>query len=70
MIQTKTLETSRTVVGEEHIGFFEKAMHHFQSFLAPQIKRQAALSSVVQLKGGIDVIPVQPSEPSKRVSFM
>jgi hypothetical protein len=70
MIQTQTLETSRTVVGEEHVGFFEKAMHDFQSFLVPQIKRQAALSSVIQLKGRIDVIPIQPSEPSKRISFM
>jgi hypothetical protein len=70
MVQTETPETSGAIVAEEHVGFFEKTMHHFQTFVASQIKRQAALSSVIQLKGRIDVIPVQPPKPSKRVSFM
>jgi hypothetical protein len=70
MVQTKTPETSRAVVTEEHVGFFEKAMHHFQTFVASQIERQAALSPVIQLKWRIDVVPVQPPKSSERVPFM
>jgi hypothetical protein len=58
VVQAKALKTSRTIIGEEHIGFFEKAMHYFQSCFGSKIKRQAAFPSVVQLKRRIDVVTV------------